>query len=741
MRTTSKNLWLAAVIAAVMLPTSWLITPVAAANLADNARSTGYWQVKRGDTLYSIARQLYPNKGKQQARLRKALVRLNENAFPSGKADSLSAGARLKLPRYTLKGDKPLLRAKQTSASLNQSADGGWKVKRGQSLSIIARRLAPGNKRLQENLVADLLRLNPSAFAGGKVRGLRVGALLTLPSYLTEKSVTKPMRQVVSTETLGQPVVTLPKKQSAKPMPVVAKVSLPLANSVGRVLMTTSVLQARRDAGALRSLNRNSRVYVGDTLITGSAGTTQLRMKDGALLALRPSTEFKIEEYRYEGSENGRERSFFRLLRGGFRTITGAVGHLNKSNYRVATRVATIGIRGTHYGLQLCDSGCGAGKSGLYGGVVDGSIVVSNDAGEKVFNNDEYFHVATAASQARPLLAPPGVVFDADMPASGGDDSEGVEGIMASLSNMHPDADQLSVSMLSTITTTVSEQPNAVGKQANPEEQFNSVGVVGGRGSAPVAGSVALAAWSSESASGQFSGNSSGVQAGEANGAFSVEQQRTDIASGQRVDNAVSALGRQENRVAFLAGNALLRDTGLVQVAGVDVGWGRWQGDWRAFSNDVEQSNGSSVHYVYGSQVTTADQLRALSGTVNYTTIVGGTLSTAHSPSVNTGQLTSVEVEVDFGAMQIDKYEISADFMDSTETLSAQSIAPTSLSSAAQGGLVLDGNYITATSVTQPLSGSASVNFVGAQAQGLLSSYALAGEDNAYSGTFVATAP
>ncbi|MDQ7015590.1 MAG: FecR domain-containing protein, partial [Gammaproteobacteria bacterium] len=715
---------------------------VAAANLADNARSTGYWQVKRGDTLYSIARQLYPKKGKQQARLRKALVRLNENAFPSGKADSLSAGARLKLPRYTLKDDKPLLRAKQASASLNQSADGGWKVKRGQSLSIIARRLVPGNKRLQENLVADLLHLNPSAFAGGKVRGLRVGALLTLPSYLTEQRVTKPLRQVVSTETLGQPVVaSLPKVAPAKARPVVAKIKLPLVNSVGRVLMSTSALQARRDAGALRSLSRNSRVYVGDTLITGSAGTTQLRMKDGALLALRPSTEFKIEEYRYEGSENGRERSFFRLLRGGFRTITGAVGHLNKSNYRVATRVATIGIRGTHYGLQLCDSNCGAGKSGLYGGVVDGSIVVSNDAGEKVFNNDEYFHVATAASQARPLLAPPGVVFDADQPASGGDDSEGVEGIMASLSNMHPDADQLSASMLSTITTTVSEQPNAVGKQANPEEQFNSVGVVGGRGSAPVAGSVALAAWSSESASGQFSGNSVGVQAGEANGAFSVEQQRTDIASGQRVDNAVSALGRQENRVAFLAGNALLRDTGSVQIAGVDMGWGRWQGDWRAFSDDVEQSNGSSAHYIYGSQVTSADQLRTLSGTANYSTIVGGTLPTAHGSSVNVGQLTSVAVDVDFGSMQVSNYQLTADFMDATETLSAKSVASTSLSSAAQGGIVLDGSYTTATSVTQPLSGSASVNFVGAQAQGLLSSYALAGEGNAYSGTFVATVP
>ncbi len=731
MRTITKNRWLAAVIAVVMLPTSWLITPVSAANLADNARSTGYWQVKRGDTLYSIARKLYPNKSKQQARLRKALVRLNGSAFPSGQADSLFVGARLKLPRYTHK-------AQQSPTMASQSTVDGWKVKRGQSLSIIARRLAPGSKRLQANLVADLLRLNPSAFAGGKVRGLMVGAVLELPSYLQQKSVTKPLGQVVSSETLGQPVEILPKKQAPKPMPVVAKVNLPLVNSVGHVLMTTSALQARREAGALRSLSRNSRVYVGDTLITGSAGTTQLRMKDGALLALRPSTEFKIEEYRYEGSENGSERSFFRLLRGGFRTITGAVGHLNKSNYRVATRVATIGIRGTHYGLQLCDGSCGAGKNGLYGGVVDGSIVVSNDAGEKVFNNDEYFHVASAASQARPLLAPPGVVFDADQPV-GNDDSEGVEGIMASLSSMHPDADQVSETMLSNVMASVLEQPDAIGKQSAPEQLFVSVGVAGGQGNAPDLGSVSLAAWTAESASGQFSAISLGVPAGEANGAFLVEQ-RTDIVSDELVDNAVSALGRQESRDSFLADNALLRDTGSVQIAGVSVGWGRWQGDWRAFSADTEQSNGSSAHYIYGSQVTSADQLRTLSGSANYNTIVGGTLPTAHGSSVNVGRLASVNVGVDFGSMQISNYQLTADFMDATETLSAQSVAPTSLSSAAVGGIVLDGSYTTATAVTQPLSGSASVNFVGANAEGLLSSYALAGANEAYSGTFVATA-
>ena len=48
----------------------------------------------------------------------------------------------------------------------------------------------------------------------------------------------------------------------------------------------------------------------------------------------------------------------------------------------IATPVATIGIRGTHYGLVLCtDGSCETDGTnladGLYGGVVDGAVVAT----------------------------------------------------------------------------------------------------------------------------------------------------------------------------------------------------------------------------------------------------------------------------------------------------------------------------------------------------------------------------
>lgn len=51
-------------------------------------------------------------------------------------------------------------------------------------------------------------------------------------------------------------------------------------------------------------------------------------------------------------------RAFFRLVKGGFRTVSGLIGKVNQDDYRVSTPVATIGIRGTRYGVRICQGEC-----------------------------------------------------------------------------------------------------------------------------------------------------------------------------------------------------------------------------------------------------------------------------------------------------------------------------------------------------------------------------------------------
>ncbi|MCP5138190.1 MAG: FecR domain-containing protein [Gammaproteobacteria bacterium] len=194
------------------------------------------------------------------------------------------------------------------------------------------------------------------------------------------------------------------------------------AEPIGKLIVAAGKIEALGVDGKVRRLRRQAEIYKGDTLITGGDVFAQLRFKDGALIALRPDTEFTIEDYRFDGAEDGSERAIFKLIKGGFRTITGAIGHKNKENYQVSTPVATIGIRGTHYGVrqvtpELAAQRRQAGEDiqpGLYGGVVDGEIAVRNGGGENTFGNDRYFYVASPDAAPETLIAPPGVVFDED---------------------------------------------------------------------------------------------------------------------------------------------------------------------------------------------------------------------------------------------------------------------------------------------------------------------------------------
>ena len=53
-------------------------------------------------------------------------------------------------------------------------------------------------------------------------------------------------------------------------------------------------------------------------------------MGDGGMITMRPDTEFKIDSYNFNGQQDGTEKSFFSLLKGGFRSVTGLIGKLHK---------------------------------------------------------------------------------------------------------------------------------------------------------------------------------------------------------------------------------------------------------------------------------------------------------------------------------------------------------------------------------------------------------------------------
>ena len=194
--------------------------------------------------------------------------------------------------------------------------------------------------------------------------------------------------------------------------------SVSQAQSVARVIVSVGEVNAIR-TGATVPLKFGAELQSGDALRTGPESYVQLRFTDGAIVALRSDTEFRIDNFRYNGVADGLERAFFSLVKGGFRTVTGIIGKRNKTNYTVQTAVSSIGIRGTHFNIVQCDGGCrgsdgSPAPSGTYGGVSDGRISATplNNTSEKEFGAGEFFYVANANTPAAPLIAPPGFLTD-----------------------------------------------------------------------------------------------------------------------------------------------------------------------------------------------------------------------------------------------------------------------------------------------------------------------------------------
>jgi len=185
----------------------------------------------------------------------------------------------------------------------------------------------------------------------------------------------------------------------------------------GKVLLSLGDVKVVRN-GQTTPLSKGAGVQAGDSITTGVASNAQLRMSDGAVIALKAQTDFKINEYKFNGKADGSEKANLSLLKGGVRAVTGTIGKgENKDNLQVNAVVATVGIRGTGFNISYCEANCfnadkSAVKDGLYAGVFEGQILVKNQVATDTLGVNEYLYVADKNSQPVRLAQAP--IFLAD---------------------------------------------------------------------------------------------------------------------------------------------------------------------------------------------------------------------------------------------------------------------------------------------------------------------------------------
>ncbi len=127
------------------------------------------------------------------------------------------------------------------------------------------------------------------------------------------------------------------------------------AAPAGQVEFAQGLASAQQKGQTPRFLNKGDALQEGDVLNTGAKGFAIIAFPDGTKMTLRPNTTFAIEQY---NAAAGQEAMAVRLIKGGLRAITGAIGRAKPEAVRINTATSTVGIRGTSFDARICDSDC-----------------------------------------------------------------------------------------------------------------------------------------------------------------------------------------------------------------------------------------------------------------------------------------------------------------------------------------------------------------------------------------------
>lgn len=132
-----------------------------------------------------------------------------------------------------------------------------------------------------------------------------------------------------------------------------------LAAAAGEVMHVSGTLSVMRPNGAILVLGQKSEIFQGDVLSTQKDSYAQINFTDGSSLTMRPFTQIKVDAYSYVADKPEADGVFFRLFKGGMRTVTGLIGKRGNQNaYRIGTATATIGIRGSIGDTIACAPSC-----------------------------------------------------------------------------------------------------------------------------------------------------------------------------------------------------------------------------------------------------------------------------------------------------------------------------------------------------------------------------------------------
>lgn len=152
-------------------------------------------------------------------------------------------------------------------------------------------------------------------------------------------------------------------------------------DAIGRVISVTGAGRILR-SGSEIAVARNLAIHRDDRLFTNSNSKMVVRFQDNTELSMGADSEVLLDRFVYDNSQ-GDLAFAARLARGGASFITGSIAKLQPNRFRVKLPMATIGVRGTHFAVNLDVAGRFATEASgrLARNAAGATIPLSNSSG------------------------------------------------------------------------------------------------------------------------------------------------------------------------------------------------------------------------------------------------------------------------------------------------------------------------------------------------------------------------
>ena len=168
---------------------------------------------------------------------------------------------------------------------------------------------------------------------------------------------------------------------------IIATLFTLLAN-IGEVTALKGSAQLSRQAETI-NVNKGLKILENDLLQTAPKSKAQVVLNDDTVITIGPKSEYLFEQFQ----EGDNSAVTMQLKRGFFKTVTGKIGKIAPQRFKIKTKAATIGIRGTQFMAYVQEDeekiGCIQGEIIVW--TADGEYIVT--AGEMLLYKNRRWHM------------------------------------------------------------------------------------------------------------------------------------------------------------------------------------------------------------------------------------------------------------------------------------------------------------------------------------------------------------